>query len=200
MGDKLRQVIDIVRRDPAVAVGRRLHRRRARGRRLHVRRAEARGRAHRARPRGDRAAAAAAREHHGPAHFPAPVQDVRAGGRSSNSTYQYTLKGENSADLREWSRKLMDELKTHPRADRHRQRPAGERRRDQRQRRPRPRPRDSASARTPSTRRCTTRSASGRWRRSTPSSTSTTSSWNGRRNTRRARTRCPTCTCQARRS
>ena len=46
--------------------------------------------------------------------FLQPVQDVRAGGRSSNSTYQYTLKGENSADLREWSRKLMDELKTHP--------------------------------------------------------------------------------------
>jgi multidrug efflux pump len=46
--------------------------------------------------------------------FLSPVQDVRAGGRASNSTYQYTLKGENSADLREWSRKLMDELKTHP--------------------------------------------------------------------------------------
>ena len=46
--------------------------------------------------------------------FLSPVQDVRSGGRASNSTYQYTLKGENSADLREWSRKLMDELKTHP--------------------------------------------------------------------------------------
>ena len=29
-----------------------------------------------------------------------PVQDVRAGGRSSNSTYQYTLKSDNLADLR----------------------------------------------------------------------------------------------------
>ena len=30
-----------------------------------------------------------------------PVQDVRAGGRQSNSTYQYTLKSDNLADLRE---------------------------------------------------------------------------------------------------
>ena len=41
MGDKLRQVVDIVRRDPAVADRRRLHRRLARRRRLHVRRPEA---------------------------------------------------------------------------------------------------------------------------------------------------------------
>jgi multidrug efflux pump len=45
--------------------------------------------------------------------FLSPVQDVRAGGRSSNATYQYTLKGDNSAELRDWSRKLVDALKTH---------------------------------------------------------------------------------------
>ena len=29
-----------------------------------------------------------------------PVQDLRMGGRQSNSTYQYTLKSDNVADLR----------------------------------------------------------------------------------------------------
>ena len=29
-----------------------------------------------------------------------PVQDLRTGGRQSNSTYQYTLKSDNIADLR----------------------------------------------------------------------------------------------------
>jgi len=41
-----------------------------------------------------------------------PVQDVRSGGRSSNSTYQYTLKSDSQADLRTWATKLSDELKT----------------------------------------------------------------------------------------
>jgi multidrug efflux pump len=45
--------------------------------------------------------------------FLSPVQDVRAGGRSSNATYQYTLKGSDGAELQAWSRKLMDALKTH---------------------------------------------------------------------------------------
>jgi len=39
------------------------------------------------------------------------VQDVRAGGRQSNSTYQYTLKSDNLADLRTWATRLADAMK-----------------------------------------------------------------------------------------
>jgi multidrug efflux pump len=42
------------------------------------------------------------------------VQDVRAGGRQANSTYQYTLKSDNLADLRRWATRLADELKQEP--------------------------------------------------------------------------------------
>jgi len=41
-----------------------------------------------------------------------PVQDLRMGGRSSNSTYQYTLKSDNLADLKLWATRLTDRLKT----------------------------------------------------------------------------------------
>ncbi|MEO6017157.1 MAG: efflux RND transporter permease subunit [Polaromonas sp.] len=40
-----------------------------------------------------------------------PVQDLRGGGRASNSTYQYTLKSDNVADLRKWAGKLADQMK-----------------------------------------------------------------------------------------
>jgi multidrug efflux pump len=40
-----------------------------------------------------------------------PVQDLRMGGRSSNSTYQYTLKSDNRADLKLWASKLADAMK-----------------------------------------------------------------------------------------
>jgi multidrug efflux pump len=40
-----------------------------------------------------------------------PVQDVRMGGRQSNSTYQYTLKSDNSFDLKLWAAKLADAMK-----------------------------------------------------------------------------------------
>ena len=40
-----------------------------------------------------------------------PVQDLRMGGRSSNSTYQYTLKSDNVADLRAWATRLADAMK-----------------------------------------------------------------------------------------
>jgi multidrug efflux pump len=40
-----------------------------------------------------------------------PVQDLRAGGRSSNSTYQYTLKSDNAADLKKWAIKLTEQMK-----------------------------------------------------------------------------------------
>ncbi|CDG83918.1 efflux RND transporter permease subunit [Janthinobacterium agaricidamnosum] len=43
-----------------------------------------------------------------------PVQDLRMGGRQSNSTYQYTLKSDNAADLKRWAGKLADSMKTQP--------------------------------------------------------------------------------------
>ncbi|MFN9728371.1 efflux RND transporter permease subunit [Acidovorax sp.] len=43
-----------------------------------------------------------------------PVQDLRMGGRSSNSTYQYTLKSDNLADLKLWATRLSDRLKVEP--------------------------------------------------------------------------------------
>jgi len=41
-----------------------------------------------------------------------PVQDLRMGGRSSNSTYQYTLKSDSSTDLKVWAAKLADAMKS----------------------------------------------------------------------------------------
>ncbi|KAB8045375.1 efflux RND transporter permease subunit [Janthinobacterium aquaticum] len=43
-----------------------------------------------------------------------PVQDLRMGGRSSNSTYQYTLISDNQADLKKWAAKLADQMKQQP--------------------------------------------------------------------------------------
>ncbi|HEX2817354.1 MAG TPA: efflux RND transporter permease subunit, partial [Phenylobacterium sp.] len=39
-----------------------------------------------------------------------PQQDMRAGGRQSNATYQYTLKADNAADLKVWAQKLNDSM------------------------------------------------------------------------------------------
>jgi multidrug efflux pump len=43
-----------------------------------------------------------------------PVQDVRVGGRMSNSTYQYTLQSTNLADLRIWAPRLTQAMKSEP--------------------------------------------------------------------------------------
>jgi multidrug efflux pump len=43
-----------------------------------------------------------------------PVQDLRMGGRQSNSTYQYTLKSDNIADLRRWATRLAEAMKRQP--------------------------------------------------------------------------------------
>ena len=43
-----------------------------------------------------------------------PVQDLRMGGRSSNSTYQYTLKSDNLADLKKWATALTERLQDEP--------------------------------------------------------------------------------------
>jgi multidrug efflux pump len=40
-----------------------------------------------------------------------PVQDLRMGGRQSNSTYQYTLKSDNDADLKRWATRLAEAMK-----------------------------------------------------------------------------------------
>jgi multidrug efflux pump len=43
-----------------------------------------------------------------------PLQDLRMGGRSSRSTYQYTLRSDNLAALQLWATRLADALKTAP--------------------------------------------------------------------------------------
>ncbi|MES2414523.1 MAG: efflux RND transporter permease subunit [Pseudomonadota bacterium] len=43
-----------------------------------------------------------------------PVQDLRGGGRSSNSTYQYTLKSDNIADLKKWAARLAEQMRQQP--------------------------------------------------------------------------------------
>jgi multidrug efflux pump len=41
-------------------------------------------------------------------------QDIRVGGRSSNSQYQYTLESESLSDLQLWAPKMLDKIKTLP--------------------------------------------------------------------------------------
>jgi multidrug efflux pump len=114
MGEKLRQVVDLVRADPAVDTvvgftggGR------AGGGFMFVNLKPAD-------QRTDKGLAVIARLRPQLARvtglqvFLNPVQDVRSGGRSSNSTYQYTLKSDNVADLRRWATKLSDEMKLQP--------------------------------------------------------------------------------------
>jgi multidrug efflux pump len=43
-----------------------------------------------------------------------PVQDLRMGGRSSNATYQYSLKSDNREDLKRWAMRLADAMKRQP--------------------------------------------------------------------------------------
>ncbi len=108
---KLRQLVDIIKRDPAVATvvgftggGR------AGGGFLFVnlkpvnQRKDA-GQAVIARLRPQLARVT------GVSLFLNPVQDVRMGGRQTSSTYQYTLKSDNLADLRLWATKLADAMK-----------------------------------------------------------------------------------------
>ncbi len=44
--------------------------------------------------------------------FLSPIQDLRMGAREANATYQYTLKGEDVAELKRWTTRLADQLKT----------------------------------------------------------------------------------------
>jgi len=43
-----------------------------------------------------------------------PVQDVRIGGRRSNAQFQFTLEGDNLKELSEWSRRILQELRSLP--------------------------------------------------------------------------------------
>jgi multidrug efflux pump len=111
MQGKLRQLVDIIRRDPAVATvvgftggGR------AGGGFMFInlvpasQRTEA-GQAVIARLRPQLAKVT------GVSLFLNPVQDLRMGGRQASSTYQYTLKSDNRDDLRRWAARLADAMK-----------------------------------------------------------------------------------------
>jgi multidrug efflux pump len=114
MGRKLRQVVNIVRADPAVAtvVGFTGGSRAGGGfvfvtlKPASERNVKGLAVIARLRPKLARVA--------GLQLFLNPVQDFRAGGRRSSSTYQYTLTGESSATLRKWSAKLLMALKSYP--------------------------------------------------------------------------------------
>ncbi len=111
MGEKLKQVVGIIHRDPAVATvvgftgGSR-----AGGGFMFVtlkpvsERSES-GQAVIARLRPQLAQVT------GLQIFLNPVQDVRAGGRQANSTYQYTLKSDSLPTLRLWATRLAEEMK-----------------------------------------------------------------------------------------
>ncbi len=43
-----------------------------------------------------------------------PVQDLRGGGRQSSSTYQYTLKSDSTTDLSNWATRLAEQMKLQP--------------------------------------------------------------------------------------
>ena len=114
MGRKLKALVDIIRRDPAVATvvgftggGR------SGGGFLSVdlkprseRKDSGQQVIARLRPQTARVT--------GVSLFLNPQQDVRMGGRQSNATYQYTLKSDNVADLKTWAQKLNDVLDGRP--------------------------------------------------------------------------------------
>ncbi|RYF76213.1 MAG: nodulation protein [Comamonadaceae bacterium] len=114
LGEKLRQAVEIIRRDPAVdtVVGF-SGGSRAGGGFMFVNLKPVKERdvgsavvIARLRPQLDRIT--------GLRVFLGQVQDLRMGGRSSNSTYQYTLKADNIKDLRLWTNRLAERLKQEP--------------------------------------------------------------------------------------
>jgi multidrug efflux pump len=116
MQEKLRQLVNIIRRDPAVAtvVGFTGGSRAGGGfmfinlKPVSERPKGAAGQAVISRLRPQLAKVT------GVSLFLNPVQDLRMGGRSANSTYQYTLKSDNRADLKVWATKLADAMKRQP--------------------------------------------------------------------------------------
>ncbi|MBA2673967.1 efflux RND transporter permease subunit [Ramlibacter sp.] len=115
MQSKLRELVDIIRADPAVdtVVGF-TGGSRAGGGFMSINlkpaseRGDVRGQAVIARLRPQLARVT------GISLFLNPVQDLRMGGRQSNSTYQYTLKSDNVADLRRWATRLSEAMKRQP--------------------------------------------------------------------------------------
>ncbi len=185
MGEKLRQVVDIIRARSGGRHRRRLHRRRPRRRRLHVRQPEAGVGAHRQRPGGDRAPAPAARPGDRPVSLPQPG----AGRARRRPAEQLHLPVHAEERQPRRPAPLGDAPGRGDEAaagdDRRRHRPAGQRRRDAASRSTATARRAWASRRRRRHRALQRASASARSRRSTTSSTSTTWSWNGRRATRR---------------
>jgi multidrug efflux pump len=113
MQDKLRQLVEIIRNDPAVdTVVAFTGGSRAGGGFMFVNLKRGgnadRGQAVIARLRPQLARVT------GVSLFLNPVQDLRMGGRQSNSTYQYTLKSDNEADLKLWAQRLAEAMKTQP--------------------------------------------------------------------------------------
>ncbi len=114
MQDKLRQLVDVIRRDPAVdtVVGFTGGVRAGGGFMfVNLKPVSQRGPGN----NGGQAVIARLRPQiariTGVSLFLNPVQDLRMGGRQSNSTYQYTLKSDNIADLRLWATRLADSMK-----------------------------------------------------------------------------------------
>ena len=111
MQGKLRQLVDIIKRDPAVAtvVGFTGGSRAGGGflfvnlKPVNQRNESGQAVISRLRPQLARVT--------GVSLFLNTVQDVRMGGRQTNSTYQYTLKSDNLSDLRLWATKLADAMK-----------------------------------------------------------------------------------------
>jgi multidrug efflux pump len=111
MGEKLRQVVGILRRDPAVetVVGFTGGGRAGGGFMFVTLKPIA--------ERKERGSAVVARlrpqlaQVTGLQIFLNPVQDVRAGGRQANASYQYTLKSDSLADLRRWATRLAEAMK-----------------------------------------------------------------------------------------
>jgi multidrug efflux pump len=111
MQSKLRQLVNIIKRDPAVATvvgftgGSR-----AGGGFMFINLKPASQRAE-----GGQAVIARLRPQlarvTGVSLFLNPVQDLRMGARSTTSTYQYTLKSDNRADLKRWADKLADAMR-----------------------------------------------------------------------------------------
>jgi multidrug efflux pump len=116
MQDKLRELVEIVRADPAVGTvvgftgGSR-----AGGGFVSITLKPAAER-----PPGERGQAVIARLRPqlarvaGVQLFLSPAQDLRMGARQTNSTYQYTLKSDNVADLRVWARRLAEAMGRQP--------------------------------------------------------------------------------------
>ena len=111
LADKLQQAVDIVRRDPAVATvvgfsggggagGGFLS---AALKPTSERKESTREVINRLRPQLNQIT--------GLRVFLNPVQELRMGGRSTTSTYQFTLKADNQADLKTWVQRLSEQMK-----------------------------------------------------------------------------------------